>query len=409
MTVTQVSTLSNSLKVQRTNDYQQGGMRRRLYDMLAQPISETSGAAGAAQAMADLTKGGTVRLTYISDMAVTTTPLSEVQDIVPQVLADAVVDVNVDMFGDGIQTSQKALIEHFTNYDSRSPRAVGLNMMELVDFKAMEAALGGALVQRNGNRSDLDAGTTASRANETIFANVAGRLSHFNIPGWEGEAQAPSWGAITDHFVLNDIATGGNVVNVGIYQDKGIILNNEVGRLHNFRILASGWAKILYGAGADAHSTVATTLSAAAARLATTIVLGTTTNLAVGYWLNLYGTEETASTFYPDSERVKITSLGAGNSIVIAGEGENGGLRFAHAAGTNATDADSAHIIMFGGPASLAKVYAPEIGEYGELVGPKQQGLAEQWTSYAWKWFGGYGRTAENLLYRAEVSVSEEA
>ena len=409
MTVTQVSTLSNSLKVQRTNDYQQGGMRRRLYDMLAQPISETSGAAGAAQAMADLTKGGTVRLTYISDMAVTTTPLSEVQDIVPQVLADAVVDVNVDMFGDGIQTSQKALIEHFTNYDSRSPRAVGLNMMELVDFKAMEAALGGALVQRNGNRSDLDAGTTASRANETIFANVAGRLSHFNIPGWEGEAQAPSWGAITDHFVLNDIATGGNVVNVGIYQDKGIILNNEVGRLHNFRILASGWAKILYGAGADAHSTVATTLSAAAARLATTIVLGTTTNLAVGYWLNLFGTEETASTFYPDSERVKITSLGAGNSIVIAGEGENGGLRFAHAAGTNATDADSAHIIMFGGPASLAKVYAPEIGEYGELVGPKQQGLAEQWTSYAWKWFGGYGRTAENLLYRAEVSVSEEA
>ena len=409
MTVTQVSTLSNSLKVQRTNDYQQGGMRRRLYDMFAQPISETSGAAGAAQAMADLTKGGTVRLTYISDMAVTTTPLSEVQDIVPQVLADAVVDVNVDMFGDGIQTSQKALIEHFTNYDSRSPRAVGLNMMELVDFKAMEAALGGALVQRNGNRSDLDAGTTASRANETIFANVAGRLSHFNIPGWEGEAQAPSWGAITDHFVLNDIATGGNVVNVGIYQDKGIILNNEVGRLHNFRILASGWAKILYGAGADAHSTVATTLSAAAARLATTIVLGTTTNLAVGYWLNLYGTEETASTFYPDSERVKITSLGAGNSIVIAGEGENGGLRFAHAAGTNATDADSAHIIMFGGPASLAKVYAPEIGEYGELVGPKQQGLAEQWTSYAWKWFGGYGRTAENLLYRAEVSVSEEA
>ena len=409
MTVTQVSTLSNSLKVQRTNDYQQGGMRRRLYDMLAQPISETSGAAGAAQAMADLTKGGTVRLTYISDMAVTTTPLSEVQDIVPQVLADAVVDVNVDMFGDGIQTSQKALIEHFTNYDSRSPRAVGLNMMELVDFKAMEAALGGALVQRNGNRSDLDAGTTASRANETIFANVAGRLSHFNIPGWEGEAQAPSWGAITDHFVLNDIATGGNVVNVGIYQDKGIILNNEVGRLHNFRILASGWAKILYGAGADAHSTVATTLSAAAARLATTIVLGTTTNLAVGYWLNLFGTEETASTFYPDSERVKITSLGAGNSIVVAGEGENGGLRFAHAAGTNATDADSAHIIMFGGPASLAKVYAPEIGEYGELVGPKQQGLAEQWTSYAWKWFGGYGRTAENLLYRAEVSVSEEA
>ena len=98
--------------------------------MLAQPISETSGAAGAAQSMADLCQGGTVRLTYLSDMAIGTTPLSEVEDIVPQVLDDAVKDVLVDMYGDGIQTSQKALIEHFTNYDSRSPRADGLNMME---------------------------------------------------------------------------------------------------------------------------------------------------------------------------------------------------------------------------------------------------------------------------------------
>ena len=128
MTVTQQSTLSNSLKVQRTNDYQAGGIRRRLYDILAAPISETSGAAGAANAMADLCKGGTVRLTFVSDMAIGTTPLSEIADIDPQVLDDATKDITVDMYGDAIQTSQKALIEYFTNYDSRSPRAVGLNM-----------------------------------------------------------------------------------------------------------------------------------------------------------------------------------------------------------------------------------------------------------------------------------------
>ena len=408
MTVTQVSTLSNSLKVQRTNDYQRGGLRRRLYDMLAQPINETSGAAGAAQAMSDLCKGGTVRLTYISDMAVTTTSLSEVQDITPQVLDDAYVDVTVDMFGDAIQTSQKALIEYFTNYDSRSPAAVGLNMMELVDFKAMEKALSGSVVTRNGTRANLDAGTTASRASETIFANVAAQLSHFNVPGWEGEGRPPSWAGITDHFVLNDIAAGGNVVNVAIYQDGAMVLNNEVGRLHNFKIIASGWAKILYGAGVDNSTTIATTLSAAATRLAKTIVVGSETSIAAGQWLNLFGTEETASTFYPDSERVRVASV-SGTTITIAGEGDNGGLRWAHAIGTNVTNADSAHIITFGGPASLAKVYAPVIGEFGELVGPKQQGLAEQWTSYAWKWFGGYGRTNENWINRAEVSVSEEA
>jgi len=295
MAVTQVSTLTNSLKIQRTNDYQQGGMRRRLYDMLAAPISETSGAAGAAQSMADLCKGGTVRLSFISDMAIGTTPLSEVQDIVPQVLDDAYKDITVDMYGDGIQTSQKALIEYFTNYDSRSPRAVGLNMMEVVDFKALEAALAGTLYYSYAARASLDAGTTAHRASETVFANVAARLSHFNTPGWEGEGRPPSWVGITDHFVLNDIAAGGNVVNVANYQDGQMVLNNEVGRLHNFKIVASGWAKILYGAGVEGH-TLNTTLSAAADRLSTTVNLTSTTNLAAGYWLNI-GTPETSTTF----------------------------------------------------------------------------------------------------------------
>ena len=406
MTVTQQSTLSNSLKVQRTNDYQAGGIRRRLYDILAAPISETSGAAGAANAMADLCKGGTVRLTFVSDMAIGTTPLSEIADIDPQVLDDATKDITVDMYGDAIQTSQKALIEYFTNYDSRSPRAVGLNMMEVVDFLALDAALAGSLVSRYVDRDSLAAGTTEHRGSDTLFANVAGRLSHFNTPGWEGEDKPSSWAGITDHFVLNDIASGGNVVNVATYQDRDMVLNNEVGRLHSFRILASGWAKILYGAGLEGD-TLNTTLTADAARLSTTINLTSTTNLAAGHWVNI-GTKESSTTFYPTNERVKVSSI-TDLVATIVGEGENGGLRFAHASGTSCNIMDSVHTIMFGGPSSLAKVYAPVIGEYGELVGPLQQGLAQQWTSYAWKWFGGYGIPAENWLYRAEVSVSEEA
>jgi len=128
MAVTQTSTLTNSRRIQYLNDYMAGGLRRRFYDSIAAPISELSAAAGAANAMADLCKGGTVRLTFLSDMAIGTTPLSEVQDITPQVLDDAYTDVTVDMFGDAIQTAQKAAIQHFTDYDSRSPLAVGLNM-----------------------------------------------------------------------------------------------------------------------------------------------------------------------------------------------------------------------------------------------------------------------------------------
>ena len=52
------------------------------------------------------------------------------------------------------------------------------------------------------------------------------------------------------------------------------------------------------------------------------------------------------------------------------------------------------------------KVFASEVGEFGEVVGPMKDGSAEQWTSLAWKWFGGYGRMAENYLIRGEYSSS---
>jgi hypothetical protein len=414
MTITQSSTLSNSLRIQYLNDYYSGAMRRRFYDVIAMPIDRMSGAAGAAQSMADLCKGGTVRISFLSDMNVTTTSLSEVSDIAPQTLADEKTDVTVDMFGDGIQTSQKALIQYFTNYGSSSPSKVGLNMMDLVDFKAMEAGMGGSLYTRTAARASLAASTTTHYITDGVFANAAARLSGFSVPGWEGEDKPTNWAALTDHFVLNDLVRGTGssniVLNVAQYQDAEMALNNEVGRLHSFRIVASGFAKTLYGAGSTAGSnSVATTLAAAVGRLARTITVGATTNLAVNAWLNIMdGGTESGTTFYPNNERVKVIS-GATTALIVVGEGPNGGLRFSHAAGTACTDSDSVHLVLFGGPSSLAKVYAPEIGEFGELVGPKTQGLADQWTSFAWKWFGGYGRPSENWLYRAEVSVSEEA
>jgi len=409
MAVSQVSTLSNSLRIQYLNNYFEGGIRRRFYDIFAAPIDRLSAAAGQAQAMADLSRGGTVRVTFISDMAVTTTALSEVQDITPQVLADATADVTVGMYGDGIQVSQKAMIERFTNYGARMAKAVGLNMMELVEHKCLEAAFAGSLVHNNdGTRGNLDAGIAGDRASQALFAKVAARLSQFNIPGWEGESKSGGWAAAMDHFVLNDIVSTTPLLNVAEYQNADLILNNEVGRINNFRILASGWAKTLYGAGTANATDVDTTLSSAAARLATSVVVTANTNIAVGQWLNLISAKESSTTFYPENERVKVASV-SGTTIGVVGEGENGGLRFAHTAGTVVNHDDSVHLILFGGPQSLVKVYAPEIGEFGQMVGPLKQGLAHQWDSLAWKWFGGYGRPTENALYRAEVTVLEEA
>jgi len=84
-------------------------------------------------------------------------------------------------------------------------------------------------------------------------------------------------------------------------------------------------------------------------------------------------------------------------------------LRFDHLSGVAADNHDSVYPVAYGSPASLVKVFAAEVGEFGELVGPTKTGSIEQWTTLAWKWFGGYGRMAENYIIRGEYSSSLDA
>jgi hypothetical protein len=92
--------------------------------------------------------------------------------------------------------------------------------------------------------------------------------------------------------------------------------------------------------------------------------------------------------------------------MLYVGSGANGGLRFDHALTDTVMNDDSVYPVVYGGPGSLVKVYANEVGEFGQLVGPLEDGLAHQWQSLAWKFFGQYGRVAENYLLRGEYSSS---
>ena len=122
------------------------------------------------------------------------------------------------------------------------------------------------------------------------------------------------------------------------------------------------------------------------------------------------GTEETGSTFYPTNERVSYVSESS-TVITITGEGDNGGLRYDHASGVAVRNADSVYPILCGGPRSIAKSYASDMGngEYGQIVGPSVQGLLDQWVSLGWKWYGGFAVISESWLGRIEVSSSMDA
>jgi len=91
------------------------------------------------------------------------------------------------------------------------------------------------------------------------------------------------------------------------------------------------------------------------------------------------------------------------------GAGANGGFKFEHASGTAVRNADSVYPVLWGGPKSLAKVYATEVGEFGEVVGPKMSGMVDQFVSLAWKWYGDYAIVNENWLVRGEYASSLDA
>jgi N4-gp56 family major capsid protein len=399
--------LSNSVRQRYTDQYEEEVYYQRLYDQFAVPYPDLTMATQAQDTNA-------VTYHFLSKMDIPTTNISETVDVTPQALKDATATISKVSRGAVLQISQQMNLQNFLqNYMGKLTAAVSENAAETIDLLARDAATQGTMVSRAAARASLDAGSTAHNLTETRMLNAANRLAQLKCPVFKGIVDNPaskSWGAVLSPFAFADLRSDTNIVAVGQYQNQGIVMNWEVGSYGPYRLLVSPWAKIFYGAGADAADVVDTTYNASAStKLDLTFSVAANTHMdqcVDTAWLAI-GTEETANTHYTDNERVWLTGF-TGSTATIVGEGPNAGLRFSHPATTPVRNADSVHTVVIGGPASMVKVYAPNVGEFGEVVGPLKTGNLEQFWSLGWKWWGGHGRISENRLMRIEVSASDE-
>lgn len=399
--------LSNAVRTRYLNDYVDAALMVRFYDQLAEPIG---------QDMSRLAQGSSVTINYISDMDPGTTVISEVVDITPQALTDAVTTVSPTSRAEALQSSELLLLQAYTPYGAERFKAVGKNMMESVEILARDVACQGSVrfADANAARSALDAGCTSNRADDGIFSEASIMLQNFKCPSYVDVADetgrpAKVWGAYMHPAPYADIRRDGNVVAIAQYQKANIILNDELGSLGAFRLLVSPWAKVFGGAGADNDDIINSSFVSALTALDKTLKVSTTTHLdsSMNQWWTV-GTEETGSTHQPKNERIWTVSYTT-SVVTFVGEGANGGLRFDHATSDLARNADTVYPIVFGGPRSLVKVFQPSIGEFGMVVGPKQDGLVDQFVSLGWKFYGNYGRPNENYIIRTEVSASLDA
>jgi len=390
------STLTNSVRGRYINKYGETVYTQRLYDQLCYPIS---------QDREILQRSTSVTVPFLSAMSVGSTAISQTVDITPQTLRDSTASVSPSSRAEAMQDSELLLLQAYTDYGAKRFEVLAENMIETVEAFLLDTAMAGGNVSRAAARASLDAGTSTHLITYKAIEKAKNDLMNLRAPMFTDTVS--SLAAIMHPDLLYDLRTTTPVVEVAEYQKANIILNGELGMVNGVRIVASPYAKVFGGAGLDNGSSAATTLSAAENALDKVMAVASASNISSGRYLTV-GTEETGTTLYPMNERVKYSSE-SGTDITFIGQGPNGGFKYDHASGVAVRNADSVYPVLFGGPMSIAKVYATEIGEFGEVVGPKQDGLVDQFVSLGWKWYGGFGIINENWLVRGEFASSLDA
>ena len=403
MAIQTTSIQSNAVGTRYTLRYQRGAAQYRYYDQFAGNIMSDS------QYNLETRRGmgTTYTFQFASRLTPGSTAISETADVVPQIIRDATSTISTTSLGEAVKWSQLLSVESFMDEWAQRAEVVGWNAIESIENQAIAAGLQGSLVSRAAARSSLDAGTAGHLFTEAAVWQAGAYLADIKAPMYVDENGGKSWMALYHTDANYDLVHGGNLVNAALYQDKQLLLNGEVGKIGEFRLIATPFAKVFYGAGATNGSSAATTLNdASALALDTTMVVTSSTNINVGRHLTV-GSVETANTFYPTNETVKWVS--GTTTVTFVGAGANGGFRYDHANGETVNNSDNVYPVLYGSNNSLVKVYANDVGEFGEMVGPLQDGILNQWQSLGWKWFGGYGRVSENRLIRGEYASSLDA
>ena len=393
-----VSNLSSSVRARYIHKYVQAAKAKRVYEQFCMPISKDKEI---------LQNSSSVVIPYIGNMAITAQTISETVDIPAQNLRDTTASIAPTSRGDAIQDSEKLLLEAYPDYGSKRFEILGENMIETLEALCIDSALAGDNVQRDGTRTLLDAGTSTDNFTDAELFKAGNKLKEFRCPSamdGEGVGVPSGYMAAMHPDAYFDLLQGGHVTSIMNYQDKSIFYAGEVGEIAGFRLIASPFAKVFACAGAVNTNDSDYALSAAANALATSLAVTTGTHLDSGRYF-LLGTEETGDTFYPENERLMYVDGGVSTPNIIGG-GPNGGLKYDHANGTDVQNNDSVYPVLFGGPNSVAKIFATEVGEFGEVIGPKRDGLLDQFVSLGWKWYGAYAIMNQNWLVRGEYSSS---
>ncbi len=337
---------------------------------------------------------------------------SELTDISPVQLQDSQVTISHSLYGNAVQLSLKLQESAAKDVFQIGAQLTAENAAESVDYVARSVAIAGRAFEF-GNGSSRDAvNGSAGVITPSMLYNAAGYLA--SAPKLDGGMNQVTLGgglaAIMRNAIIADLAENSSIILLGQYRDSApeTVLMGEVGtHMSGIRLVVSDNAKIFHGGGSTVGFPCSSdNLSNAAVAGATTIAVSTALTSGGGTYLTLGTRETTANGEQANVETIYTPALSS--ALSIAGGAPNGGLIFDHSSDTPVGGYNQVHAVVIFGAKALMKVYAADIGVNPQMLPPKTDGLLDQWDSIQWRWYGGFGRWAENRLYRLEVGSNRQ-
>jgi N4-gp56 family major capsid protein len=132
-------------------------------------------------------EGASVIFTFVNDLAISVTALTETTDITPTTMGDSQVTVTLAEYGNGAQTTGKLRGTSFLPVDPTVANVVGFNMAETVDYLALIEMMNGTNVRFGsgvaGPRNTIAAGNVLTA---TDIRFVVAKLRAANALTFDG-------------------------------------------------------------------------------------------------------------------------------------------------------------------------------------------------------------------------------
>lgn len=190
-----------------------------------------------------------IQVTKYPRLAISTTPLTETDDVTSESLSDQQILFTPKEYGKAVTKTVLASLQSAGKIDLAIPELVGINMGQTCDKLAIEALDASTNVLFAGGKTDatLAAGDIMTG---TFMNSVFNKLSRVNVPKFDADAYV----AVMHDDVINDIrinAAAGEWTDVSKY--AGLVENifrNEVGMYRGFRVVRNNFASFADQGGA---------------------------------------------------------------------------------------------------------------------------------------------------------------